>query len=778
MYTYEKDTGDIVINGFEKGIAPSPYLGIGDMKCVNISTEPGEASVNYSRSQLNQQSIVGGSLTQLNSTHLLYTGTIPLEVGTWINITSGGGTGLSGVYFVFDQSGSQFQLSTDYTSGNLVSGISSGIATFSSVDPFTKLVAKAVDLQTNGSQTTPGTYFLMDANGVILFYNAIYNAIHTAGSPNNWMQLTPTGPSTGGATGMQVLDGYIFRMYTSTATGLPIIDYASVASIINSTFTAFLPFGNLLSTNIHSALSGHDNTLYYCDGHYISSIAPAFSSIGGYWSYDGSDANLVLTITNGTSLAVGQAVQLSSTGTFPSGGQLGPNTTYYVTSVSNLASIGSTGTAQTLTATGTISSSATSATLSAVWTYATQTFTVTFSDTEQRSVLFTNGSASITWSGGLSNNVTSRLFLGGQTQQFSIAATQGGSAITPTGTFTGILTLQSVYFNPGIAGSYVWNQFALQLPDWEIAQCLAELGTNLMIGGITNNLYPWDRSSTTATTTTTSSFFYPILLPETNIVQLVTVNNYLFIFCGSKGNVYISSGASASLAMTIPDYITGEIEPFYTWGDAMYVRGRVWFSVSAPNCGGIWSFVPTLNQVALGSDVGMQLHLEHQSSYGTYNGYASVLLPNQNQAARGVQYWSGWFDGTSTYGLDGSSTTPYSTAPSGSPLLGPVLIETDAVPTGTILGKQKQTFTGIEFKLATALVSGESVYINYRQDLAGAWATAGNVDYDGGNSVGALSGVITTPQIQNTQWLQLQILLTSTNSTPSFTRLKEVRIHP
>lgn len=786
MYHIEKETGDIVIDGFEKGIASSPYLGIGDMKCINISTELTEASVNYSRTQLNQSPISGGTMLQVGTATLQYSGVIPLVVGSWINITNAGTTGLStGLYFIANQtSGSptagNFNIGTDYRHSQVVSGINSGTITFSTIDPFVKIVAATKDLQTPAGSNgiVPPTYFMMDIDGVILFYNATYNATFAANTPNNWIQLTATGPSTGNATGMEVLDGYIFRFYTSTSTGLPVVDYASIALILASNFQAFAPLGNLISTNIHPALSGHDNTLYYCDGHYISSIAPAFSPVSGFWAYDGSTADMVLTITSGTSLAVGQPVQLSSTGTFPSGGQFSPNITYYVISVTSLPSVGSTGTAQTLTATGTISSGATSATLTAMWPYATQTETVTFSDTEQRSVLFTSGSALVTWSGALSNNVSARLFVGGQTQTFELSATQGGAALTATGTITGILTLQSVYFNPGIAGSYTWNQFALQLPDWETAQCLAELGTNLMIGGATNNLYPWDRASTTATTTTTSSFFYPILLPENNIVQMVTVNNYLYIFCGSKGNIYLTSGGVANLAMTIPDYVTGLIEPSYVWGGTMYARGRVWFSVSANNCGGVWSFVPTLNQIALGQDVGIQLHLENQNSYGTYSGYASVLLPNQNQAARGVQYWSGWFDGTSTYGIDGSATTPYATAPTGSPPLGPVIIETDAIPTGTILGKQQKSFGSLEYKLSTALVSGESVKINYRQDIGAAWQTCGTLETEPTSTTSpSVAGVIQSLPFQNTQWLQLQILQTSTVSNPSFNRLKEIRIH-
>lgn len=59
-----------------------------------------------------------------------------------------------------------------------------------------------------------------------------------------------------------------------------------------------------------------------------------------------------------------------------------------------------------LTLTGAPATSATSATLTAVWAYPTVTQLVNFSNSDQRSVLFTNGSAALSWSVGLSSAAT------------------------------------------------------------------------------------------------------------------------------------------------------------------------------------------------------------------------------------------------------------------------------------------------------------------------------------------------------------------------------------
>jgi len=62
--------------------------------------------------------------------------------------------------------------------------------------------------------------------------------------------------------------------------------------------------------------------------------------------------------------------------------------------------------AMDLTLTGAPAISAVSATLTAVWAYPTCTQLVNFSNSDQRSVLFTYNSATITWVGGLSSSAT------------------------------------------------------------------------------------------------------------------------------------------------------------------------------------------------------------------------------------------------------------------------------------------------------------------------------------------------------------------------------------
>lgn len=319
-------------------------------------------------------------------------------------------------------------------------------------------------------------------------------------------------------------------------------------------------------------------------------------------------------------------------------------------------------------------------------------------------------------------------------------------------------------FDPATTATYTLQLQALLLPAFETATCLGEVNNQLLVGAASATLYVWDYLAIGA------SFIYTA---ESYCQKIVTVNNMAYFFSGSKGNIYITNGSTASLVITIPDYVaaspTGsQVEPYFVWGGGMYLRGRVWFSVQATNCGGVWSFIPTQN-FYIQQDTGLALRLEAQNSYGNYNGIATLLFAPQDstgQNANGPQYWSAWDSGSSTYGIDVSSSTPYTG--------GQTIIETDAAPTGTMLNKK--TFNQLEYKLSTALVTGEAVQLKYRTDLTAPFISAGTVQLDSaGSSPNSVVSGIFPANFQKSQWLQLQAVLTSTASNPSFCRVVDLR---
>lgn len=607
-YKYEKDTGDIVISGWERGISPSPHSGLGDLKCLNISSMPGEVQVNYARVQQSQQPITGGTFTANagGGNTVNYTGTIPLLPGDWVTVTGSTISGLSnGVYFIKNNVSSNISLSTTFR-GTLVSGLgTTGTATFTTFN-----MGKPIAFTYTNTENFPNyQYFVLDSNGLV-WQNQSFTATGVTLATWSLLQTTPVS----GATGI-----FCFGLYVFVAA---------------------------------------DN-LYYKE------------------------------IGNDTQLATGWATFKSITNGYPHPSVITP---------SGLLVLG---------------------------------------DASQLDTLMAIGS-----------------------------------------------------FDPTNSATYTWQPGAVLLPGTDVANTLALIGngsaatggtggaTNILVGGLTNIIYPWAPGT---------SFFQPVVfVSESYIQQMVTVNNLVYIFAGSKGNIYITNGSSLTSVISVPDYVANSTgadqDPFFIWGGAMYLRGRIWFSVQAPNCGGIWSFIPTINYYPE-QDTGTSLRLEHQNSYGTYAGMATILFAPQkttDQNAEGVQYWAGWDDGTSggsvnPYGIDFSSTTPYTSFSGGtgtSPYVGAAIIETDLIPIGTLL--DKTSFSEIEYKLSAPLVSGENVGINYRPSATSAWLPLTLTQKETTNPI---SGIfIPTNNMQILQWVQLQVVLGSTATNPSYTRLTELRL--
>ncbi len=321
-------------------------------------------------------------------------------------------------------------------------------------------------------------------------------------------------------------------------------------------------------------------------------------------------------------------------------------------------------------------------------------------------------------------------------------------------------------FDPTNTATYTWagtggsNGWALQLPVTEIAQWLAELGTNLMVIGRYNFIYPWNRVAT--------SFTYPIFLSEDAgyadlsvefpiYPKMVTVNTNTFIFSGNRGRIFYTNGTNATLYAKVPDHLSGTVEPYFYWGGVGFNKNQLYFGVYATTngnsaltaYGGMW---------ALDLDT-KALRLTNILSYNTYAGYMTLYIANP-LAGSGSSFNCGWDSGASTYGMDASSGTPYTNYEP--------YMDSDLIPVG--LNQTPYTPSQVEFKLTTPLVSGEGVKISYRINITDAFTLISET-----LTVGALSDVYPT-NFQNAQWVQLRVNTKSTASSPSYTRLREIRI--
>lgn len=525
----------------------------------------------------------------------------------------------------------------------------------------------------------------------------------TANTGSFWFLPDSSISNTTGATGIAILNGWLHVFVNLTIYCKPTVNLGDKTQN-SSNYTAFA-FGSMLSTNTHVGFAGHQGKLYYTDGSLIGSIFPNTSLLTGI-------ANIQSYASYTASTTTGTISQLFS-GSVPYNG------------------------------------TDNSVRIPAVFFHSLTTSAANPSGITLGTIYY------IKW---LNSSQTFEVY----------AAASGGSAISLTTGAVGTQYFSTYYpISAGGEATITFTPQRLNLPFFEIATAIAELGNSVIIGTKQNYLYPWNQIDPTPNDL--------IPLPENNTSSLLTVNNMVYVLAGNKGNVYITNGSTVSLVLSVPDYAAGiagtpasYIEPYFTWGGIAYIRGRVYFSIldqtasKAGNCGGIWSFVPTQN-FFIGQDTGLSLRMENQSSYGTYSGVSTVLLASQNQAALGPQYWNGWYSSISspTFGIDFTSSTPSM----------PAVIETDLVPTGTFFNKQ--TPSQIEYKLSAPLANGESVTMKYRLNGTDAFQTCGGVNQE---TLTPFSGIFTA-NFQNTQWLQLQPTLTPiTSSSSSFVRLTEIRV--
>ena len=311
-------------------------------------------------------------------------------------------------------------------------------------------------------------------------------------------------------------------------------------------------------------------------------------------------------------------------------------------------------------------------------------------------------------------------------------------------------------FDPSSGATYTENNAALDLPENEKVTSLGELGTDLLVGTARNKIYPWDRIS--------PSFRLPIEISEYNVWRILASNGVAYIFAGSRGRIYRTTGTFAEEWKKIPDHLTGYTDPYFTWDAATISRNQLYFAftpaqndrTAITGMGGVWA-------IDLKSEA---LRHVHQLSYGA-TGVTSLLAPNPNSndsttatyQPAGSGLYMGWSN-SSTYGVDQGSVNPYSG--------GETVITTDIIPMGTYIFPT--TPTQCEYKLARPLVAGESISIYQRTNLTASftlWFTS--------NTTGILSEAADTT-FENAEWVQLQAVITSTNTTPSRVPLRELRL--
>lgn len=678
-----------------------------------------------------------------------------------------------------------------------LTGFTAGLtANFTLVHILGNPIAKATETYFNNG-TTYNRYYILDNQNLIWAYDTINETLYTPSDNVNWFLPDYQTSWCTNATGIAVIDGFLVAAAQSGIYGKAVVDLGGT-NTQTTTWTAFaknVPWNGGAANSPHFCYTGHQGRLYITDGNYIRSYFPdstLITSVAGVtadnvqslasWIVDstrtpaqgyGAIASPISGSEPFTSDEKGLPVVFFSDGTLPN--SINANQVYYLKRDGNDFTVYADPTMNDVNNSVTFTtmpvSGATNGTLTGPWTFPTGYYYTAFFNAggqEYRNVLFTNGSTTAIWSPALTVNTNNA-----SVNAYGVLDISTGAVGTQYyATFAPIYSVASPYPGFGTVGTSLsaLSTQRLTLPTFEVAQCMAEIGNNIVVGCKGNVVYPWGQQSNLPDSI--------ISLPEGNVVNILTVNQVAYMFAGNQGNVYITDGSLASLVVNIPDYIAGipgspgtYIESTYYWGDAMYLRGRVYFSVldqnatKVGNAGGIWSFYPTQN-ISIDQDTGTALRLEAKNSYNTYNGYDTLLIRKELQDAEEPLYWSAWNSNinTPTYGID------YSTNGTSSSF--PTLVETDAAPVGTMLSKK--TFTQTEFKLSAPLDLNARVSAEYRVNTTDVWSSIPQFQMERNR----LSGV-SSINFEKSQWLQFRITLTPatlSDNTNSFVRLKEFRL--
>ena len=336
----------------------------------------------------------------------------------------------------------------------------------------------------------------------------------------------------------------------------------------------------------------------------------------------------------------------------------------------------------------------------------------------------------------------SKVYITNGNNIFAFTATGGTPAVAPVATPS--------------AGS---GSNALDLPDNDIATCLAELGSNLMIGTgqgnsyveIKNNrsakIYPWDRVST--------SFRLPVVLNEKGVHQMLSFANKLYVVAGTIGNIYESDSVNyrkiATLPYTVSNY-TGFIE-YFPNAIALSDRGTLLVGVSVGSDGVSKAGVYEINL----NDPNYPVALSRTISTGNMTSTSGRISIGyiSSKTSGNVLGNIGWRD-VNTFGVDNTSNVFLYPNYAG-------VIETELKIVGS--HDHKRSFQYIQFLLSDPLVSGQSIRISYRTDSKSSYTLISPTNEWSYSTIGGLLSFTDKVGIKDAILLQLKIELNQSTST-------------
>lgn len=256
-YQLDNKTGDIVISGFEYGIADSPYEGLMSIKNFNIWYLKGAVYSNYKRN-LVSTTAGNASFTAANGANVIVTSLSPFNIGDAFTVSGGSlppdlATGTT--YYKVNSSNG-----ISATKGGTAITFSGGAGS----GTLTLITMGKPKYWTQNSATL--VYYIQDING----------RVWEGPDANNYWTLLGGNEAalTGGGHGIVFYNKYLL-VFRQTASGT--IDYWGDGSKVDQTvFHASWKTGYTSGTQTtggdNQAIWGDDNVAYFCNNNWVGSI--------------------------------------------------------------------------------------------------------------------------------------------------------------------------------------------------------------------------------------------------------------------------------------------------------------------------------------------------------------------------------------------------------------------------------------------------------------------------------------------------------------------------
>lgn len=264
-YRYEKNYGggtDIVIDGWEKGIAPSPYLGLADVKVANINDIPGAVFANTKtvNDKLNTNSVdyLGATrtFTADASTDIITISSSLQQDYMAVTFTSTGtlpaGLSLATTYYLKYITDTTFKVST--TLANAINSVYVNI-TSAGTGTHTVTVTSPSAMQATCKDNNSGAIYAVDYNGRVWA-----NAMPSGSS--SWMLIAGNTLTQTYGNGIAVWQNYLFVFRSRSIDVFGPLNDLSTAAWTNSwqSMNASTSYDSP-----HKTLVGADNVLYWTD---------------------------------------------------------------------------------------------------------------------------------------------------------------------------------------------------------------------------------------------------------------------------------------------------------------------------------------------------------------------------------------------------------------------------------------------------------------------------------------------------------------------------------